>query len=367
MALRWAIFGTGTISAKFVAGLRHAPGASASLVASRSAQNGQRFADIFGIGRAVEGYEAAAGSGGADIAYIGTPPSEHARHAILCLEAGLPVLIEKPFAASASEARRIADAARAAGLFCMEAMWTRFIPAAQRLKAVVDAGELGEIHQVSGNFCFSNAPDPANGSFDPARGGGALAQLGIYPLSLAHWLFGPPQSLHAEGRMGETGVEEDVALAVRYRDGITGSFHTSLRATGDNGFRVLGTTGSAAFAGPIFRPHGLVRRRATPRQRPRDPAAALSFKARLREHGLAQHLAQWHGLLRPGGKVERHLFAGNGYHYQAIEADRCIAAGLTESPVMPLAQSIALAETLDTIRAITRQQNGMSQQNGEQV
>lgn len=358
MALRWAIFGTGAISAKFVAGLRHAPGATASLVASRSAQNGQRFAASFGIGQAVEGYAEAAASGAADIAYIGTPPSEHARHAILCLEAGMPVLIEKPFAASGTDARRIADAARASGLFCMEAMWTRFIPAARRLKAIVEAGELGDIRQFTGDFCFSNAPDPANGSFDPARGGGALAQLGIYPLSLAHWLFGAPETLHIEGRIGETGVEEDVALSLRYPGGVIGSIHTSLRATGDNGLAVLGTTGSAAFAGPIFRPYGLARRRYSPRQRPADPAAALSFKARLREQALAQRLAQWHGLLRPNAKVERHLFAGNGYHYQAIEADRCIAAGLTESPVMPLADSVALAETLDTIRTRIRQQNG---------
>lgn len=348
MGLRWAIVGTGAISAKFVAGLTASHASRAELVVSRTQENGARFAGAFGIPRVMDASHIDR-LDGVDVAYIAVPPAEHARIAIACLEAGTPVLIEKPMAASAAQARRIADAAHAAGLFCMEAMWTRFLPAARRLKELVDSGAFGEIHQVAGSFASSNRVDVADGRFDPAHGGGALAQLGVYPLSLAHWLFGAPERIHATGRIGATGVDEDVALALRYPGGVTGSFHASLRTGGGNGFSVHGTHGHAAFAGPIFRPHGLRRHGYAPRRRP-GAAAALVPRARLREKGGVQKLAQLLGLMQGRGRLESHHYAGNGYHYQVDEVERCLAAGLRESPLMPLSESIAIAETVDLVR-----------------
>src|SRR3954447_11066327 len=131
---RWGIFGTGAISMKFVAGLASARDARATLVASRSLTTAQRFATSMGIERAIEGYAEAAAAGGVDAIYVATPPSEHAAHALLCIEAGIPVLVEKPFASSAADARRIVEAAQANGVFAMEAMWTRFLPAARALR-----------------------------------------------------------------------------------------------------------------------------------------------------------------------------------------------------------------------------------------
>src|SRR5262245_6402274 len=168
---RWGIFGTGEISLKFVAGLAAARDAEASFVASRSLAKAQRFAAGMGIARAIEGYAQAATAGGVDAIYIATPPSEHAAHALLCIEAGIPVLVEKPFATHGAEALRIADAARAKSVFAMEAMWTRFLPAAQALKEQLAARCVGEVRLVSGNFGDSKVPDPANGNLDPALGG----------------------------------------------------------------------------------------------------------------------------------------------------------------------------------------------------
>jgi predicted dehydrogenase len=348
-SFRWGVFGTGMISMKFVAGLAAAPGHAATLVASRSRDSAERFAAGMGVSRAIAGYAEAATAGGVDAVYIATPPSEHAAHALLCIEAGLPVLVEKPFAASAADARRIADAARARGVFAMEAVWTRFLPASRALKDMLAAGELGEVRMASGSFATSKRPDPADGALDPARGGGAMAHLGVYPLSLGQWLFGTPLAVQAAGRIGDSGVDEDAAFQIGYAGGITASFQCSNRAWGANDFRVMGSEGAAAFAGPIFRPSGLF----IVRQRPRGPAPArFDWKAKLREGGAAQRLAQITGLSsRAGATLRRIPYAGNGYHYQALEVAACIARGATESAIMPLADSIAVADTADRIRA----------------
>lgn len=346
---RWGIFGTGTVSAKFVAGLAAARDAEASFVASRSLARAQRFAAGMGIGRGIEGYAEAAAAGGVDAIYIATPPSEHARHALLCIEAGIPVLVEKPFAASATDASRIAAAARARSVFAMEAMWTRFLPAAQALKDELAANRLGEVRLVSGSFGTSKALDPADGSFDPARGGGALAQLGVYPLSLGQWLFGSPTLSQAIGTMGATGIEEDAAFQLRYPGGQIGAFFASIRAWAPNDFRVMGSHGMASFDGPIVRPYGLAVARQAPLRR-EEPS--LGWRARLREHAVTHRIAQLTGL--SSRKRARHLacrYVGNGYHYEADEVRACVARGTTESAVMPLDDSVAVAATADAIRA----------------
>lgn len=350
MTFRWGIFGTGTISAKFVAGLAAAHDAKAVMVASRSAESARTFAGAFGIPEARTGYAEAAAAGGVDAVYVATPPSLHAEHARACLAAGIPVLVEKPFATSAEEARAIADAARAAGVFAMEAMWTRFLPAARALKERVERGAAGEVRLLSGSFGGSAVPDLANANFDPARGGGALAQLGVYPVSLAHWLMGEPVAVEAMGTIGATGVDEDVAMTLRFAGGAIGSFFASLRAPAPNDFRVMGTEAMIAARGPIFRPYGLLTHAETPRRR---GAPDYGFKAKLREHGAVQRLVQLAGIgSRRGGKLESFAYTGNGYHYEADEVAARVRAGAHESGVMPLSDSIAVAATLDRIKSL---------------
>ena len=345
---RWAVFGTGGIAAKFVAGLRAANDARAVLVASRSAASAEAFAAAFGIERAVAGYDDAARAGGFDAVYIATPPALHHTHALACLGAGVPVLIEKPFAADAGQASEIAAAARAAGVFAMEGMWTRFLPAAEALRQQVAAGAVGEVRQVSGSLGFSKAVDAADGDFDPARGGGAVAHLGVYPLSLGQWLFGTPTRVTATGRSGATGVDEEAAMLLTYAGGVVARFAASLRAPMSD-FSVAGTNGSLSFAGPIFRPHGLARLSAGPRRR---GPADFGRKAMLRETGTVQRLVQLADRFGVrGARTTAYPFAGNGYHYEADEVARCVRAGLNESATMPLADSVAVAATIDAVRA----------------
>jgi predicted dehydrogenase len=345
---RWGIFGTGAASTRFVPGLAAARDAEVSFVASRSLARGKRFAGGMGIARVIEGYAEAAAVGGVDAVYIATPPSEHTSHALLCIEAGIPVLVEKPFAANAADALRIADAARAKSVFAMEAMWTRFLPAAQALKDNLAAGLAGEVRLVAGNFGSSQAPIPSNRNFDPALGGGVIAHVGVYPLSLAQWLFGSPTLMQAMGSVGVTGIDEDATFQLRYPGGVIGSFFTSLRAWAPNDFHVMGTEGMISFRGEIARPHGLD----ILLQAPLHLAEPIfGWRARIRQHGLVHRLAQLAGLSsRSRGKRTSFPYTGNGYHYEADEVRACVERGAGQSEVMPLEESIAVATTADTIR-----------------
>ncbi|WP_246152672.1 Gfo/Idh/MocA family oxidoreductase [Sphingomonas montanisoli] len=345
---RWGIFGTGAVSAKFVAGLAATRDVEASFVASRSIEKARLFAAAMGVPRAIEGYAEAAAGHDVDAIYIATPPAEHVRHALMALEAGVPVLVEKPLAFAAEDAARIAEAARSRGLFAMEAMWTRFLPAARRLKDQTASGAIGEIRMATGSFGVSYVPAPNSNLFDPMLGGGAIAHLGAYPLSIGQWLFGTPELKHATGTIGATGVDEDAAVQLLYPGGVIGSFTASLRAWGPDDFDVMGTHGSIGLHGPIVRPYGLDVATRPPRM---NDATQFDPKMRLRETGLFHQLLQ--RLDRPGrgGRTTRSVrYAGNGYQHQAEEVRDCMLRGDIESRIMPLDDSIAVARSADAIR-----------------
>lgn len=345
---RWGIFGTGAISYKFAAGLAAANEAEVSFIASRSLTNAKALADALSVPRAIEGYARAAAEGGVEAIYVATPPSVHLSHALLSINAGIPVLVEKPFASTAGDARRIADAARSKAVFAMEGLWTRFLPAAQQLRERVAAGAVGDVRMVTGSFGASWTPEPANGMFNAALGGGALAHLGSYPLSLGQWLFGAPEVVQAIGTTGRTGIDEDVAFQLRYRSGVLGSFVVSLRAWAPDNFEVLGTDGMIGVRGSIVRPHGLSLASGPPL---RFAGPGLDWKHKLRQSPLVHQIAQ--RVDRSSRGRARHLpyhYAGNGYHYEADEVRSCVERGATESATMPLEASVSVAATADEIR-----------------
>lgn len=347
---RWGIFGTGQVARKFVLGLRAAPGMQAAVVASRNPANAAAFARDLG-GRAAASYEEAAGAPGLDAVYIATPPSEHAAHALLCLARGRPVLIEKPFAAGSADARAIIAAAEAKSLFCMEAMWTRFLPATRALKALLEAGAIGTPRALSGSFCAADRPDPKRNLFNPRTGGGALLHRGIYPLSLACHLLGPVVDAAGLAHRGETGVDEDVSLSLRHASGALSTVRASLRAAAPMDLVVAGTDGTIRLDPPVFRPFRMQLSRTIARA---GDGGGARLEA-LREAGAAQRLQQhldWAvRLFRGGGRRLRHPYAGNGYHYQAEEVRTRIAAGERESAIMPLAESLHIVEVMERARA----------------
>jgi predicted dehydrogenase len=348
---RWAILGTGVVSRKFVLGLRAlGPAVRVTVAASRDPAKARAFAAAFGI-PATADYAAAVARADVDAVYVATPPSEHEAQARMAIAAGKAVLVEKPFAMDAAAAARIADAAAAAGVFCMEAMWTRFLPMLARVRDLVAAGTLGELRSLQGSFMGSDLPGPILSGpgaslFDPARGGGALMHRGVYPLSLARQLLGPVEAVTAVGRTGETGVDEDCSVILHHAGGALTTLTASLRSPGPNGLTLAGTRGMLALEAPVYRPHRARLTAVTPRDGSRQGAPRLEG---LREGGLAQRLNQM--LARPGGRVISCPYGGNGYHYEAAEVARCLQAGRTVSDLMPPAESVEIMAAIDAARA----------------
>jgi predicted dehydrogenase len=298
--------------------------------------------------------EDAARSSDVDAFYIATPPSAHREQAIACLSAGKAVLVEKPFAASYGDAEAMASAARSLGVFCMEGMWTRFLPLLQELRAKMRDGAIGSPRSLCGSFGASNLPNPSESLFNPDLGGGALLHRGIYPLAMAFDLLGDAELAAAAARRGATGVDEDCVLALRHRGGALSTVRASLRATLANDLTIEGAHGAIHVHAPIFRPFRMTLTKTRPTGR--SGTGNLSLE-KFREGGLAQGAQQrFRGLaatLRPGGRrTVTRAYAGNGYHYEADEVMRCVQRGAKESALMPLAQSVAIAALIDQARAL---------------
>ena len=349
--IRWGILGTGRIAGRFAQALREIEDARLLAVGSRRRATAEAFARRHRVESAYGGYAQLAADPDLDVVYVASPHALHREHSLLCLEAGRAVLCEKPFALNATEAREVVASARSGGLFCMEAMWTRFLPAMRCLTELVDGGAIGEVRMVTAQLGFPSEPDPTSRLFDPALGGGALLDLGVYPLALASQLLGQPVEVASEATLGATGVDEQSALLLRYEGGRIASLGASLRNLALNEAYIAGSTGQIRVHGPLNQPQALT---ITPAPSGPPPGASRLLD-RLRRQpalgSLAARLAHYRRQVCPAGARTVHApFAGNGLRYQAAEAMRCLRAGLTESTTMPLDESIAILETMDTAR-----------------
>ncbi|MEV1065151.1 Gfo/Idh/MocA family oxidoreductase [Streptomyces sp. NPDC050263] len=315
---RWGVVGPGAIAAGFAEAMRLADGGEIVAVASRSRERAEAFGDRFGIPGRYGDHAALAADPDVDVVYVATPQSEHEAHTLACLRAGKHVLCEKPFALNTAQARRMAAEAQARGLFLMEAIWSRFLPAYRSLTEIIAAGRIGEPLQVKADFGFHMPADPEHRLFRPDLGGGALLDLGIYPVQLCHMVLGTPEHVIADGVIGGTGVDEQVAAVLRHPGDRLGVVTTGLRANTECTARISGAAGWIDLPAFMHCPQALT---------VTTPAGT--------EHIDASH-------------------EGNGMQFEIDEVHRCLAEGLTESPVMPLADTIAIAETLDAIGARIR-------------
>ena len=314
--LRWGILGTGSIARKFTGDLLTLPDHSVIAVGSRTAESANAFATAHGIPRAHASYQALAEDAEVDVVYVATPHSGHRPAALACLNAGRGVLVEKPLAMDAAEAVEVATAARAAGVFCMEAMWTRFNPAIAKLRELIAEGAIGEVVSVQADFGFAAWYDPAGRLFDPTLGGGALLDLGVYPISLASMVLGEPSVVRAVAGLAPTGVDSNTGILLGYPAGAVAVLHCSLRGETPQQATIVGTAGRIELPAPFYRPDSL-----TLHQPGKEPA------------------------------TDQYELPGAGYTFQAQEVARCVRAGLTESPLMPLDESISIMRTLDQVRA----------------
>ncbi|HYF46133.1 MAG TPA: Gfo/Idh/MocA family oxidoreductase [Acidimicrobiales bacterium] len=315
MTVRWGIAGTGGIAARFVEALRQTPDAELVAVGSRTDRRADAFADEWGIPRRHGDYDDLAADEDVDVVYVATPQSRHADDACRYLDAGKHVLCEKPMAMTEAEVLRMTASAGLAERFLMEAIWSRFLPSYVTLWELLLQGRIGEPLLVESDFGFRMPVDASHRLFDPARGGGALLDLGIYPLQLASWVLGPPDGVAAVGHVGETDVDETVVATLHHPGGRLGVAKASIRVNLPCTGRIVGSEGTIELPAMMHCPESLVVRDA---------------------FGQAEELA------RP--------IEGEGLRYQVTEVHRCIAEGLPESPVMTLAESARLAATMDQIR-----------------
>jgi predicted dehydrogenase len=313
--VRWGILGTG-----FIAGLQVADlvgnGFSVQAVGSRTAEAAERFAAEFAIGSAHGSYEDLVRDPDVDAVYISTPHPFHYENALLALNAGKHVLIEKPFAMNAWQARAIVDLAESKGLVALEAMWTRYLPHMVRIRELVRSGALGEVRTVIADHNQNLPKDPLHRVNDPVLGGGALLDLGIYPVSFAFDVLGATVNVRALASMTSTGVDRQTAMIFEYGDGQQAMLHCALDTAGPNRASVIGTEGSIEIDPVWYTPTPFTRYDAD------------------------------------GNLVERfeESVSGRGMQYQAWELERLVRAGATANDVLPARESVLVMATMDEVR-----------------
>ena len=345
--IRWGILSTGGIAQSFARALQYLPDAEIAAVGSRSQATADHFGNRFGIPRRYPSYEALAADPDLDVIYIATPHNFHCDNTLLCLEGGKAVLCEKSFAVNAVQAERMIAAARRKRLFLMEAMWTRFLPSIIELRRRLAEGVIGDIRMIEANFGFSADFNPQGRLFNPDLAGGALLDLGIYPLSLAYLLLGSPSRIAALAELGTTGVDERSGVLLGYPGGQMAVLHFSLTSDMPSDARIMGSKGWIHIHAPIYKPERLtIKLRNLPQLKPRRLPAAVKRFAKL------PFLAPLKNRLLGHRQRSLHFPAeGNGLNYEAAEVMRALHEGRLESPVMPLDETLSIMRTMDVIRA----------------
>ncbi len=316
--IRWGILGCGKIAGKFAADLKLVENASLAAVASRDGARARAFADVHGVHLAYDNYEALAASAEVDVIYIATPHGLHHQHAMLCLAQGKAVLCEKAFALNARQVREMMAAAKEKNTFLMEAFWTRFLPQYEEVMRILRSGEIGEVKLIQADFGFRPLEPAAQRLYDPALGGGSLLDIGLYPVFLAQSILGKPVDVHGMTSNYDTGVDEQCVMTMKFGNGALAVLSSTFAAETPVEAMIAGTKGRIHMRNRFHNAMAMVELvigRGTPRDIPFS-----------REDGF-------------------------GYQFEARHVGECLRKGLTESPIMPLADSLALVDTLDRIRA----------------
>ena len=314
-AIRWGIIGTGGIASAFATDLALLRDASVVAVGSRTRASADAFGDRFDVPRRYASYADLVSDPELDAVYVATPHPDHHASALLAIRAGKATLVEKPFTLNAAEASDLIDEATARHTFLMEAMWTRFLPHVVRVREIIAAGVLGDVRSFTADFGEWFRPDARHRSFDPELGGGALLDLGIYPISFASMLFGKPTRVTAASDPAFTGVDAQTSIVLQYAGGQHAVLFTSLEARTPNRASINGSLARIEIEGDFLAP------------------------AAFRVIGRDAH-----------EELYDVPHEGRGLRHQAAEVGRCLHASLTESPVLPLSETLAIMETLDMIR-----------------
>ena len=315
--IRWGIAGTGGIAARFAEDLDLLPDAEVVAVGSRSQASADVFGDRYGIRNRHVGYEALAADDEVDAIYVAVPHSGHCEAALAGIAGRKAVLVEKPFSVNAAEAERMIDAARAAGTFLMEAMWVRWMPHFQQVHKLLAEGAIGQVRQVIADRGEILSTDPLHRINNPLLAGGALLDLGIYPVSFNSFAVGgrAPEHVEAVGRMTQTGVDAQTSMVFSYDDGAQTIISTSLDARSGNRAVITGSEGRIVLS---------------------EPWGRICPVEVVRNDGFAYTTVAPH--------------EGSGLRHQASEVGQRLRAGELESPVITLDETLTIMRTLDRVR-----------------
>lgn len=313
--LRWGILATGGIAHSFTRDLK-LNGFDVRAVGSRSQESADAFAAEFDIPTAYGSYEQLAADPDVDVIYVSTPHPFHAEGATLALEGGKHVLVEKAFTLNEAEARRIADLAAAKGRLLLEAMWTRYLPHMVRIREIIAEGTLGTVRTLIADHTQKLPDDPSHRLNALELGGGALLDLGIYPISFAWDLFGAPATIQATATFKETGADRQVATIFGYE-----------------GDRIALTTSASDTRGP-------------------NVATVIGTEARIDIDAVWYTPTTFRVVSHDGSILEeyRSEVNGRGMHYQAEALERLVAEGNLAGDILPTEESVAIMGTLDAIR-----------------
>lgn len=317
--MRWGVLAPGQIARDFIDTLHRNSDQRAVAVASRTLARAEAFAAQHGIDRAYGNYEQLVADPGVDIVYIAAPHSEHRALALLAIAAGKHVLIEKPIALNAAEAREIADAAGAASVFVMEAMWSRFLPQSTVLHQLLADGALAEIGLVRASYGSRMSFDPLSRAFDPALGGGALLDIGVYAVWFAQFVLGAPGRVTATGTLAPSGVDEQTVVTLDGPGSSQAQLFTSLRTAVPPTAQIFGTEARIDIAPSYLMPGGFALSNAAGEQRVWNDESGLRGR--------------------------------EGLVWQATAVAADIADGRLDSALHPLSSAIAQLETIDAARA----------------
>ncbi|TCV98363.1 Gfo/Idh/MocA family protein [Biostraticola tofi] len=313
-SLGWGVLATGWIAELFTRDLI-ASGLTVTAVGSRSAQKASAFAKRFAIPAAHGSYQQLVADPAVDIVYVATPHPQHIDAALLALEAGKHVLIEKPFTLNAQQAKKIVARAADKNLIVLEAMWTRFLPHMQRIHQIIDAGVLGQLRSVSAEHRQFLPTDPQHRLNALELGGGALLDLGIYPVSFAWDMLGAPTAIQATARFTATGVDAEIATVMQHQGGAMSTTVSALDCAGPNGAVIYGSKARIVIDAVWYCP--------------------TSFRVEDYQGQVLETYAE--------------PVAHRGMQFQALEMERLVRTG-TRSAIMPPEQSVQIMATLDTIR-----------------
>ncbi len=355
--IRWGIIGTGFIAGEFARGLKSVPQAQLWGVASRKAENAQIFSQIFQIPCFYNSCEELVKDPEIDVVYIATPNYTHKDLSILCLEAGKPILCEKPFTINAQEAREVIEVARRQKLFCMEAMWMRFMPLMQKVKAMISQGEIGEIRMLTANFGYVVNGNSSSHFYNLNLGGGVLLDRGIYGLSLAYYLLGEPSQILTQANLLDNGADQQSSVLLHYAQGALVALTQSLCTESLNQALIMGTKGKITIDELFIMPEKISLARfpeSTPTAFP-SPLTPLSAKqklvAKIKRNSLVRRIYISLSSLIQSSAVTIKPLEGNGYNYEAQEVVKCLQNGKLESEIMPLDETVKIMEAMDYIRS----------------